>query len=83
MDNPRLTLTVNEAAKILGISRGLAYQMVKMGRIPSVHFGKRVLVPRSALEKLLAESNPLNLTQRANNPKRENPGLGIAVDPEM
>lgn len=62
MDDPRLTLTVNEAAKMLGISRGLAYQMVKMGKIPSVRFGKRVLVPRSALEKLLAESKPLNLT---------------------
>lgn len=62
MDDPRLTLTVNEAAKMLGISRGLAYQMVKMGKIPSVRFGKRILVPRSALEKLLAESKPLNLT---------------------
>jgi len=83
VDNPRLTLTVNEAAKMLGISRGLAYQMVKMGKIPSVRFGKRVLVPRSVLEKLLAESNPLNPTQRTNNPKREHPTLGITVGPEM
>ncbi|MBA7647117.1 hypothetical protein ES703_54887 [subsurface metagenome] len=58
MDNSRLTLTVNEAAKMLGISRGLAYEMVKTGKIPSVHFGKRILVPRRALEKLLG---PLNL----------------------
>lgn len=62
MENQRLTLTVNEAAKMLGISRGLAYEMVKMGEIPSVHFGKRVLVPRSALEKLLANPKALNLT---------------------
>jgi len=62
MDNPRLTLTVREAAKTLGISRGLAYQMVKMGKIPSVQFGRRVLVPRSALEKLLEAPKPLNLT---------------------
>jgi len=62
MENQRLTLTVNEAAKMLGISRGLAYEMVKMGEIPSVHFGKRVLVPRAALEKMLAEPKPLNLT---------------------
>lgn len=61
MDNPRLTLTVNEVAKMLGISRGLAYQMVKMGKIPSVHFGKRVLVPRSGLERLLAEPQPRNI----------------------
>jgi len=62
MDNPRLTITVNEVAKMLGISRGLAYEMVKLGKIPSVHFGKRVLIPRSALEKLLADPKPLNLT---------------------
>jgi len=62
MENQRLTLTVNEAAKMLGISRGLAYEMVKTGEIPSVHFGKRVLVPRAALEKMLAEPKPLNLT---------------------
>lgn len=61
MDNSRLTLTVNEAAKMLGISRGLAYEMVKTGKIPSVHFGKRILVPRRALERLLAEPKPLNL----------------------
>jgi len=68
MDNPRLTLTVNEAAKMLGISRGLAYEMVKMGKIPSVHFGKRVLIPRSALDKLLENPKPLNLTSAGKKP---------------
>jgi len=47
---------------MLGISRGLTYQMVKMGKIPSVQFGKRVVVPRSALEKMLEAPKPLNLT---------------------
>ena len=62
MDEEKLTLTVNEASRVLGISRGLAYSMVKTGEIPSVRFGKRVLVPRRALEKLLEEPRPLNLT---------------------
>jgi excisionase family DNA binding protein len=53
MDNPKLTLTVREAATALGISRGLAYEMVKTGKIPSIRFGKRVLVPQRALERLL------------------------------
>lgn len=57
MDNPRLTLTVKEAAAVLGISRGLAYEMVKTGRIPSVRFGKRLLVPQRALEHLLNEEH--------------------------
>jgi len=62
MDNPRLTLNVSDAAKVLGISRGLAYEMVKTGKLPSIRFGKRVLIPQRALEKLLEEPEPLNLT---------------------
>lgn len=53
MDNAKLTLTVEETAAVLGISRGLAYEMVKTGRIPSIRFGRRVLVPRQALERLV------------------------------
>ena len=65
MDDSKLTLNVEEAATVLGISRGLAYEMVKTGKIPSVRFGKRVLVPRRALEKLLEQPQPLNLTPAA------------------
>jgi len=53
MDSAKLTLTVKEAAKALGISRGLAYEMVKSGEIPSIRLGKRILVPQRALELLL------------------------------
>lgn len=62
MDEEKLTLTVSETARLLGISRGLAYEMVRTGEIPSVRFGKRVLACRQALEKLLANPKPLNLT---------------------
>ena len=55
MEEEKLTLTVNESSRVLGISRGLAYSMVKTGEIPSVRFGKRVLIPRRALERLLEE----------------------------
>lgn len=53
MDNDRVTLSVAEAAKKLGISRGLAWDMVHEGKIPSIRFGKRYLVPQAALERLL------------------------------
>lgn len=49
------TLTVDEAAKILGISRNLAYELVRLGQIPSVRLGRRIVVPRAALERLLEE----------------------------
>jgi len=61
MEEERLTLTVEEAAKLLGIGRQLAYERVKTGEIPAIKIGRRLLVPRSALEKLLADPKPLNL----------------------
>lgn len=49
------TLTVAEAAELLGVSRGLAYDLVRRGEIPSIRLGRRLLVPRHALELLLGE----------------------------
>lgn len=50
----RLTLTVEEAAPMLGISRAFAYEAVNRGEIPSIRIGRRVLVPRAALDRLLS-----------------------------
>ena len=49
----RLCLTVPEAAAMLGISRNFAYQLVKEGKLSSIRFGKRILIPRVALAKML------------------------------
>lgn len=51
MDN--LTLTVDETAVLLRISRGMAYKAVNKGTIPSIRIGKRLLVPVAALNRLL------------------------------
>lgn len=52
----RLTLTVTEAADILGISRSLAYEMAKDGRLPTVALdARRYVIPRSALERMLTK----------------------------
>jgi excisionase family DNA binding protein len=50
----RLTLTVEEAAERLGISRNHAYASVKSGAIPAIRIGRRLLVPKAALERKLA-----------------------------
>ena len=42
----RLTLTVEEAAVLLGISRNSAYEAVRRGEIPSVRIGGRIVIPR-------------------------------------
>ena len=54
----RLCITVPEAAGMLGISRNFAYELVKQGKLPVVKFGKRLLIPRIALEKMLEKGVP-------------------------
>ena len=49
----RLCITVPEAAEMLGISRNFAYELVKQGKLPAIRFGKRLLIPRVALERML------------------------------
>ena len=50
----RTTLTIEEAGAVLGISRGSAYQAAKERTLPTVKIGRRLLVPRVALERMLA-----------------------------
>jgi len=52
-DNDRTVLTVSEAAEILRVSRAFAYELVARGTLPAVHLGRRILIPRLALERLL------------------------------
>jgi excisionase family DNA binding protein len=52
-EDKRLTLSVPEAAELLGISRNAAYEAAQRGDIPSIRVGKRLLVPRTAFEKML------------------------------
>ena len=53
-DGAALLISVEAAAKLLGISRNLAYDLVRQGRIPHVRLGRRILVPRFGLEQWLA-----------------------------
>jgi excisionase family DNA binding protein len=57
-DTQRLTLTVEETAKLLGIGRKQSYEGVATGDIPSIRIGRRILVPRVALEQMLAKVQP-------------------------
>jgi len=59
MDNDNLVMSVEAAAKALHISRNLAYQATRSGQLPCIRIGRRLLVPRRALEKLLEGPNSL------------------------
>ena len=45
----KLTMTVEEAGKLLGIGRSSAYGAIRRGELPFLKIGSRILVPRSAL----------------------------------
>jgi excisionase family DNA binding protein len=55
---PVLAISVEEAARRLGIARSTAYQYVRTGALPSVRLGARLLVPTAALEQLLTVAPP-------------------------
>jgi excisionase family DNA binding protein len=52
-DDDRLTYTLAEVAQQLGISRWLAYEAAHRGELPVCRIGRRMLVPRAALLRLL------------------------------
>jgi excisionase family DNA binding protein len=53
--NPKCaTVSVEIAGAVLGLSRASAYGLAKSGEIPTIRMGRRLLVPKAALEKLLA-----------------------------
>ena len=54
----RKTYTVPEAGEVLGIGRSAAYEAARTGQIPTIKIGKRILVPRAALERLLENPVP-------------------------
>ena len=51
-----LVYDVPTAGKLLNLSRATAYSLCAQGVIPTVRFGKRVVVPKAALEKMLSEA---------------------------
>lgn len=55
---PVLAISVEEAARRLGIARSTAYHYVRIGYLPSVRLGTRLLVPTAALERLLTVAPP-------------------------
>ena len=58
MEQERLTVTVEQAGELLGISRALAYEMARTGRLPTLRFGKRIVVPKKAIETMLEHPAP-------------------------
>lgn len=46
-----------ETGKVLGLGRNSTFTAARLGQIPTIRIGKRLLVPRAALERLLARAD--------------------------
>ena len=53
----RVTISVEEAAQVLGIGRSAAYEAVHRGEIPHVRIGRRYLVPVPRLLAMLGTNS--------------------------
>ena len=53
----RQTLTIEEAAGVLGISARHAYLLAARGEIPALRLGKRWVIVRARLEEMLARGS--------------------------
>ncbi|HEY3688126.1 MAG TPA: helix-turn-helix domain-containing protein [Streptosporangiaceae bacterium] len=49
LDLSKPTITVPEAAQILGIGRDTAYEAAARGEIPTIRIGRRLVVPTARL----------------------------------
>ena len=54
MDLECLTVSVPEAGRLLGYSRNTAYEAIQRGELPVIRFGRKMRVPKAALERLLS-----------------------------
>jgi excisionase family DNA binding protein len=50
------TISVEHAAKLLGVSRSAAYRAAASGQLPTLAFGRRLRVPTAPLLKMLGVS---------------------------
>jgi excisionase family DNA binding protein len=53
-DRGRRVWSVEEAAQLLGVSRAHAYELVARNELPHLRLGRRIVVPKHVIDKLLA-----------------------------
>lgn len=51
-------LLVEEVRTRLRMSRNAVYEAIARKEIPSLRFGRRIVIPRAAFEQLLASAGP-------------------------
>jgi excisionase family DNA binding protein len=54
INEPPRCLRVDDAARVLNVGRSTVYDLIRTGRLRSIKIGRRRLVPREALDALIA-----------------------------
>lgn len=68
-----MTVTVEQAAEVLGISRAFAFRLAAKGELPTVRLGRRLLVPLRSLEEVLTpDVEPSTRRRRARRQREAN-----------
>jgi len=53
----KLVISVNELAKMLGISRGGAYQLTRQTNFPKLTINRRILIPLAGLKLWITQNS--------------------------
>jgi excisionase family DNA binding protein len=49
-------MTIDQTAEFMGLSAWTVRYWIRMGKLPSVKFGRRILIEREELNRLVAEN---------------------------
>jgi excisionase family DNA binding protein len=60
-----MSCTVEEAGEMLGISRHSAYRAARIGEIPTIRVGRRLVVPLARLNELLGQTEEVTDPERS------------------
>lgn len=55
-DNDKISITIDEAAKILGVGRNTMLEFAKMDVFPAIRLKRKILIDKEALPKWFANS---------------------------
>ena len=55
-NNERLVLTPDEVCPILHMGRSAVYEAIRRGDIPTIRIGRRWLIPKAALIRMLSDA---------------------------
>lgn len=54
---PVFTFRINDACRVLGLGRSTIYKLINEGQLKSITIAGRTLIPRQAIEDLIAKAD--------------------------